>query len=335
MKIINLILGIALCLLLVTESVAQQTHKTGTTAAQVLKLNVGPRAIGMGGAFTATSDDISAFYWNPGGLANISTTEAIFNHNTLYADIGLDFAGFATYIDGFGTLGAFVSNLSMEEMPVRTLDQPLGTGEYFKVGAIVIGVGYSRNLTEQFSIGFNAKYISETIYNMSADAIAFDIGVLYRLPIINQFRIAASISNFGSKMKLEGRDILEIKTVGDNFINTKVELDEFDLPLLFRIGVAADLINDGTSRLTTAIDAIHPNDHTEYLNTGVEYAWNEMFALRVGYNSLFELGSEKGLTFGAGVNVRLVDMLRVQFDYAYQDFGRLKEIHYFSIGVKL
>lgn len=335
MKIINIMLVSALCLLMVTETTAQQTHKTGTTAAQVLKLNVGPRAIGMGGAFTATSDDITAFYWNPGGLANIRTTEAIFNHNTLYADIGLDFAGFATYIDGFGTLGAFISNLSMDEMPVRTLEKPQGTGEFFKVGAIVIGVGYSRFLTDQFSIGFNVKYISETIYNMSADAIAFDIGVMYRLPLFEQFRIAASISNFGPKMKLDGRDILEIKTVGNNFINTKVELDAYDLPLLFRIGVAADLINDGTSRLTTAIDAIHPNDHTEYLNTGIEYVWNEMFSLRAGYNSLFELGSEKGLTFGAGVNVRLVDMVRVRFDYAYQDFGRLKEIHYFSVGVKL
>ena len=36
-----------------------QTTKTGTTSAQILKLNVGPRAIGMGGAFTAVANDIT------------------------------------------------------------------------------------------------------------------------------------------------------------------------------------------------------------------------------------------------------------------------------------
>ena len=44
-----------------------QTTKIGTTAAQALKYNVGPRAIGMGGAFTAIADDITAVYWNPSG----------------------------------------------------------------------------------------------------------------------------------------------------------------------------------------------------------------------------------------------------------------------------
>jgi len=35
-------------------------------------LGVGPRAIGMGGAFTAIADDANATYWNPAGLAKIT-----------------------------------------------------------------------------------------------------------------------------------------------------------------------------------------------------------------------------------------------------------------------
>ena len=50
---------------------AQSLTKTGTTAAPFLKIGIGPRAIGMGGASTATADDITAIYWNPGGLANV------------------------------------------------------------------------------------------------------------------------------------------------------------------------------------------------------------------------------------------------------------------------
>lgn len=85
-----------------------QTTKTGTTATQVLKFNVGPRAIGMGGAFTAISDDITAMYWNPSGTASIISNEAFFNHTALYADVKHDFAAYATNLSGLGTVGAFV-----------------------------------------------------------------------------------------------------------------------------------------------------------------------------------------------------------------------------------
>ncbi len=313
-----------------------QTQKTGTTAAQVLKFNVGPRAIGMGGAFTAVSDDITSMYWNPGGTANIQFNEAFFNHTSLYADVRHDFAAIASNLSGVGTIGAFVSVLSMDEMMVRTEMMPEGTGEFFTAGAIVIGLNYSRFLTENFAIGGNVKYINESIWNMSATGFGIDIGTLYKLPVLNELRIAASISNFGSKMQLAGRDVTQVVPSGaggQNFINTNIELDKFDLPLLFRFGLSADLYRDGTSKLTTSIDAIHPNDHTEYINAGAEYSWNEILYLRAGYNALFEKDSEKGLTLGFGVHYRIIDMVKVKLDYAYQDFGRLKDVHYFSVGV--
>lgn len=313
-----------------------QTLKTGTTSAQILKINVGPRAIGMGGAFTSIADDITSVYWNPSGTANIQSNEVYFNHSNLYMDISNDFAAISTNVSGFGSIGAFVSVLSVDEMLVRTVEQPEGTGEYFDYGSIVVGLNYSRFLTENFSIGFNAKYINESIWNMSATGFAIDIGTLYKIPVLNELRIAASVSNFGTKMQLAGRDVTEIVPAGaggGNFVNSNLELDEFDLPLLFRFGISADVIKEGTSRLTAAVDAIHPNDHTEYINSGLEYAWNEIIFIRAGYNSLFEEDSEKGLTFGFGLNYRIVDMIKVKLDYAYQDFGRLTEVHYFSVGV--
>ncbi len=313
-----------------------QTTKTGTTATQVLKFNVGPRAIGMGGAFTAVSDDITAMYWNPSGTASIISNEAFFNHTALYADVKHDFAAYATNLSGLGTVGAFVSVLSMDEMAVRTIENPEGTGEFFDYNTLVIGLNYSRFLTENFTIGFNVKYISENLWHMNATGLAVDIGTLYKIPVLNELRLAASISNFGTKMQLSGRDatvVFPSGSGGSNLINTNVELDKFDLPLLFRFGISADVVKEGTSRLTVGLDAIHPNDHTEYLNTGLEYAWNEIVHIRAGYNSLFEKDSEKGLTLGFGLYYRIVDMIKVKLDYAYQDFGRLKDVHYFAVGI--
>ena len=325
-----------LCSCIAAASYGQSLTKTGTTAAQFLKIGVGPRAIGMGGAFTATADDITAMYWNPGGLARTFASEAFFNHVNWFADIRFDYAGFSTQVPGMGTLGAFVSVLSMDEMEVRTIERPEGTGELFTAGALAIGLGYARNLTDDFAIGFNVKYVRENIWNETAAGIGIDVGTIYRIPILNEFRIAASISNFGTKMKMQGRDIIMINQVGPgggNLINTDIELGEYDLPLLFRVGVAADVIKDETSRLTAAVDAVHPSDNTEYLNTGVEYGWNDILFARAGMKSLFERDTEQGLTLGLGVHYRVLDAVKVKVDYAYQDFGRLQSIHYLSLGV--
>jgi opacity protein-like surface antigen len=312
-----------------------QTMKTGTTAAQVLKMNVGPRAIGRGGAFVAQYNDLFSQYWNPAGIAGIPGNEAAFVHSTLYADIRHDYAGFVTNVGGFGNIGAFVTVLSMDDMPVRTLEKPEGTGEIFNAGSLVVGVSYARNLTDNFSIGFNTKFINEYLYDMKSNGFAVDAGTLYKIPVLNELRLAASISNFGTKMKLEGRDILVMVpggSGGSNLINAYMEVDEFSLPLMFRFGVAADIIKEDQHVLTAEIDAIHPNDHTEYLNLGLEYGWNNLIYIRSGYNSLFETDSEKGLTFGFGINYKPLDLVALKVDYAYQYFGRLKNIHYFSIG---
>ena len=338
MKFLKLI-TISAVIILFTCGLYAQSLKTGTTASQFLKIGVGPRAIAMGSAFTATSDDITAMYWNPSGLASINSNQASFSHVNWIADINYDFAALATNVPGFGTLGAFVSVLSTNDMLVRTIEKPEGTGELFGYNTLAIGLSYARNLTDKFSIGFNAKYLSENLWHMNSSGFALDIGTLYKIPMFEkEFRIAASISNFGTKMKLSGRDILSVKRVGSgnspNLINTDVQLDSYDLPLLFRIGIAADLIKSSSNRITVGVDAIHPNDHTEYINSGLEYAWNEIIFLRAGYNSLFEKDTEKGLTFGFGLNYRIVDLIKLKVDYAYEDFGRLNNIQYFSVGIE-
>jgi len=326
-----------LFLLLATEALPQTMTKTGTTAAQFLKIGVSPRSIGMGGAFAAISNDASAMYWNPAGLSRMQSGEAMFNHVEWLADIKYEYAGVVLDLRDLGAIGANVSVLTMDQMMVRTVENPEGTGEYFTAGGLSIGLSYARNLTDRFSIGFNAKYIREYIWHESAYGFAIDVGTMYITPFFNGLRIGASMSNFGPKMQMQGRDATVIYRSGaaqGNVLNADLQLEHYDLPLLFRVGLSTEVFKSSDIRLTTAIDAIHPNDNTEYLNGGLEFAWNEMLFLRGGYKSLFQRGGEEGFTLGIGLNYRVAGEVAVKIDYAYQDFGRLKNVQYISMGVR-
>jgi opacity protein-like surface antigen len=336
MKTLRCFLLLVLASAVVGTAFTQTLTKTGTTAAPLLKIGVGPRAIGMGGAFAATADDISAMYWNPGGLGSSYGNEAMFNHTFWFAGMSVIYAGVTSRIGDFGTLGVFVETLGLDEMDVRTVEAPRGTGERFDAGEMVIGLSFGRNLTDDFGIGFTAKYVRENIWHSSATGIALDVGVLYRIAVLNELRLAASVSNFGTKMQMEGIDNLMVVQVGGstgNLINTNVELESYDLPLLFRVGVAADVVKSEENRLTLAVDAVHPNDNTEYLNTGAEYGWNEMLFVRAGWKSLFERDTEQGWTIGAGLHYRIAGSVKVKVDYAYEDFGRLSNVQYLSLAV--
>lgn len=329
------------CLLFSSCMVFAQTGsnmtKTGTTAAQFLKIGIGARSIGMGGAFTAYANDVTAQYWNPAGLARVPGGEATFGHISWIADIGVEYAAVSYELSGFGTIGVNITSLGMSGIPVTTTDKPEGTGEKYDAGDLSLGVSFSRNLTDVFSIGFAVKYIREYLWHMNTSGIAFDVGTLFTAPFLNGIRLGASISNFGPKMRLDGRDsyiIYRTGSAGNNVVNAEYQLNDFDLPLLFRVGLSSDLYKSDDWKVTACLDAIHPNDNTEYLNSGVEVGWNEIVFLRAGYKSILEKNSEQGLTAGAGFNYRMNSGLAVMLDYAYLDFGRLDAVHMISVSAK-
>jgi hypothetical protein len=63
-------------------------------SAEFLKVPVGARAIGMGGAFVAVADDASAPYWNPAGLIYLPYREVLPQHSEQFGNlINHDFLG--------------------------------------------------------------------------------------------------------------------------------------------------------------------------------------------------------------------------------------------------
>ncbi len=313
--------------------------KVGSTAAPFLNVAIGARPISMGGAFSATANDVSALYWNPAGVSRIEGSEALFSYSSWFADISYNWSGAALNLGGMGTLGLSVTYLDYGEMEITTLAEQDGTGQMFDANDLALALSYAYNLTDRFSVGGSAKYIQQRIWNSSASTVAFDLGVLYYSDIYG-IRIGASISNFGSEMTLSGKDLLVQHDIdqqidGNNDeILASLKTDSYPLPLLFRIGLAADIIDLEDHVFTIAVDALHPNDNDESLNVGAEYVLYDLIALRGGYKSLFLDNSEEGLTFGIGLKYTFAPGLGLYFDYAYQEFGVLDNTQHFTLGLR-
>ena len=68
------------------------------------------------------------------------------------------------------------------------------------------GLAFALNLTDRFSIGFNGKYIQQTIADSYAKGGAIDVGTMFKTPF--GFRLGTTVSNFGPKLKMSGDDLL-------------------------------------------------------------------------------------------------------------------------------
>jgi len=319
----------------------RSTALVGTTSAQFLKIGAGARAIGMGGAQTAVPGDITAIYWNPASLSRLpGSGEMTFNHAKWLADVDYDFAAGVMPIGDLGMFGISFTSLSVPEDIVRTEAFPEGDGRRWSANSIAIGISYARNLTDHFSIGFNTKFVRESIWNESANGFAIDVGALYMFEL-KGLTLGAAITNFGSSMRLDGSDLyFNTDPNGDagsgpNNIPSDYRTEAYAMPLTFRIGMAYDYMASEDFRATVAVDATHPNDNTEYVNSGLELSWKEIFFGRVGYKALFLRDTEQGLTWGLGIHYGIPNVVLFKLDYGFADYGRLKNVQFFSLGLRL
>lgn len=332
--------GILLCvLLLAVPAFSQNVSKVGTTAAGFLNIDVGAREVAMGSACVTMSTDAAAVYWNPAGLARIKSSQAMFSHTAWLVDVAFNYAAVAVPLSGIGTIGVAATFLSMDDMERTTITNPMGTGELFSAGSQCFALSYSRGLTDRFSIGGSVKYIREQIYHSSAAGVAFDIGTLFETQF-NGLMVGMSISNYGTKMQMSGRDMLTQSDIAPSLhgnnenINAYLQTGQYDLPLMFRVGLGMDVLKGaGNSNLILAVDALHPNDDVEYVNVGAEYTFNRMFSLRGGYKSLFARDSEEGLTLGGGIRYQVMGFTELRMDYAYQDFGIMTNVQKFTLSL--
>jgi len=325
-------------ILLLVATAALGQSKTGTSVGQFLLIEPSARISAMGNAGATMYGEIQAAYYNPAAIGQLSANAVQFTHCPWIADITYDFVGIGLTFEGFGNLYASVTSLNSGEIDVRTVEQPLGTGERYTVSDLAFGLGYGRAISDRFSLGVQVSFLRETIWHSSMSAFALNVGTLYRLSE-DGLHIGASISNFGTRAKFDGTDLRvlydqNVAKYGDNgSLPAELFTDEFPLPILFRVGIGMPLRLDEDNTLHFAVDAFHPSDNTESISFGGEWMFMRTFAVRGGYQNLFQQDSEVGLTLGAGLQYEMDDY-SLTFDYGWADHGRLEKTHRLTLGVR-
>ena len=310
--------------------------KVGSSAASFLGAGVGSRAIGMGGAFSAIGGDASVLYWNPGAMSEINRSETLISKADWLVDSDLNFISSVFQLKRGKSVGAYLMQLDYGQEEITDLDNQNGTGQYWTAMDYVLGIAYGSKLSDRFSVGGVGKLISQRIHYTSASSYALDLGISYKTSA-EKIKIGMSISNFGSDMTMDGKDLykkidLDPNSSGHNeSLVAKLKTDPWPLPLFFRVGTAIKLVQNESFNGTLGIDTFIPSDDVEIINIGFELALFNRSHLQIGYRGIGNPSSEEGITFGAGTTF-YAGGFDMRLDYSMRTFGLFGNISHLTIA---
>ncbi|OGS21680.1 MAG: hypothetical protein A2252_11790 [Elusimicrobia bacterium RIFOXYA2_FULL_39_19] len=277
----------------------------GVSGAPVLSQTTGARAMGMGEAFTAISDDANAIYWNPSGMANMTKKEFSAMHLSGFVDNTYTSMAFAypgsTLVFGGGVMmydgGSFELNTVSETKMLKAQTDNL----------VVLSVAKKDFITGQSSawnVGASFKYLSSTlIEKYSANTYALDFGVLTKS---EKTSVGFLIQNIGSGI---------------------MYFEETDpLPMNIRAGVAYKMQDSYLSDVTVSGEVVKPFEEEVKVHLGAEYWYAKLLALRVGFKTGYSLES---YTAGIGIHVT-----GYQFDMGFGPMGVLGNVNRISFTAK-
>jgi hypothetical protein len=306
--------------------------KVGAAGAQFLKIPIGARANGLAGAYSSLCNDLSSIYWNPAGLADVKGISADFSYTRWFAGFNHSFGAFALPIGRNFTSAVSLVSLNSGNIEITTLEKPNGTGLNYQVNDVAIAFTFAGYLTDQFSFGITAKYVSNAISNLSSQGIAFDVGTMYETGI-RGIRLGFSIHNLGVKQAYSGQDLNSSKKLYDALNAAPLDIayiaSSYSLPLIFRAGISTEVWKAQDHRVVAAADFITLSDTPEHYALGAEYTFKDFLALRAGYQfgtDIFGLSGGIGLKYFAGG-------FEGEFDYSITPTKNIGLVNRLSIKV--
>jgi hypothetical protein len=285
----------------------------GGVTLPVLNYIPGTRAMGLGAAYTAMSDDVSSLFWNPAGLGTMIRQEVTCLYEKLFEGTTFWFLGYALPVYSVGTFSAGLIYLgtsdivgvgeNLEDLGVYSDSQMMLILAY---GAPLYNIKKFRSRHLRYlDVGAGLKFIKHTMYEYTSYGIALDLGTKY-VPS----KTTGFLHNFTFGLLIQ------------NILPPTHKFDDIRewYPLTLKFGTSFKTLYD-TLFINLDLTQILFRKSSPELTFGIEYIAMRVIPLRIGYKN--------GLTGGAGVKLR--DFL---FDYALNYNFDLGIVHQFSISYK-
>ncbi len=316
-------------------------------AGEFLKIQVGARALGMGGAFTAVADDATAPYWNPAGMVYLPYREVIPQHQEKFGSLANhDYVGGVWPLGGAkgrnAAIGVGVVRFAVDDIPITVRPGDLQPGiDFLDYG--VDGEPGTRDPGEgdgTWQSGERLQLDPEVLYMASSNQMAvllsyarqhgerwaFGGNLKYVRQSLPDTLVGQHVVSFGAGLDAGvmympsdavtlGAVIHDVTTTYLSWSNGTREL----ITPTLDTGVAFTFQPADRHALTWAVDLAWGFEHRAYdaeLSLGEALTWDVRTGLEYWYHSLFALRTgvnAKDLAFGAGLRYKQVGV-----DYAAQ-----------------
>jgi len=294
------------------------SEAVGTTGSDFLLYDVGARGIGMGGAYTAVTNDAYSLYWNPAGLTKIPRASATFMYSHNVAQTSYQSASYAQRINETSVIAA------------GWRYQNLGSLSHTDISNTVLGSFQPRNYAAEAGWG-------QAIYDMSDSDVDMSVGATARW-IHSDMLVHANA--YGGDVGIQSRFYVgsyfyDIGFTAQNMgMGQKFDKIRDTLPFRARLGGAIYPIKP----LIVSLEAIMPINNVPAGALGAEYTLdlqkNMQAMLRLGFNSstVKSLGPFSAMSMGLGFKFS-----ELSLDYAFVPFGVLGtgDVHRLSISFNL
>lgn len=188
------------CLCILSALCSLYSLNAGESAGQAgsfLRIGLGPRAKGLGDAYTAVADNAYAPYYNPAGLAFVRSREVALSYSLLSFDRTFTYAGFSRPLPPQAGFALGVLQSGFKDSEVR-LSNGETSGEKIEDTQYTVFMGFGMRFTETFAVGITPKLIYTKVYDVSASSVGVDFGMMYKpLP---RLTLGLSIHELGQSL---------------------------------------------------------------------------------------------------------------------------------------
>jgi hypothetical protein len=322
------------------------------TAVPFLNISPDSRSGAMGDAGVALSPDVNANYWNPAKLAFLENNNDVslsyspwLRH--LVPDVSLAYLSYAHKIDDRNTFGASLRYFNLGS--IQLIDANQTDQGIYKPTEFSIDASFARKFGENLSLGLTMRYIYSNFsngafisgagqQNKAGNAVSAGVSLYYKKPYGNNslFAFGANISNIGNKISYTttGPSYFLPANLKFGVANTWALDDVSKFTVAFDINkllVPTPPLRDNDGNIIKGSDddvsvpagifrsfGDAPGGFSEELkelsfSPGVEYLYNDRFAVRAGY--FYENPAKGGrhyATAGFGLKYDIFN-----FDFSY------------------